>query len=225
MPRVTVVLLHAFPLDERMWAPQLDALAGFDVAAPRLYGRGRSLDDWAASVLDEVDGELALVGASMGGYVGLAMARRAPDRIRGLMLIGSRAGVDPPERRETRTETARMLREQGVAAWAEGAEELRGLGADELAALSEELAVASEALRDRADATDVVRSLAAPLVLVAGDQDDLLTVDEARGIVGLARAGRLEVIPGAGHLVSLEQPEELNGILLDFLARTGEEPV
>ena len=59
---MTVLLLHAFPLDERMWEPQLDALTGHDVSAPRLYGRGRTMAAWAESVADETEGELLVVG-------------------------------------------------------------------------------------------------------------------------------------------------------------------
>ena len=51
-----VLLLHAFPLDERMWEPQLESLRDYEVSTPRLYGRGESLDDWGASLLDEEDG-------------------------------------------------------------------------------------------------------------------------------------------------------------------------
>ena len=57
-----VLFLHAFPLDERMWEAQRSALAGHDVKAPRLYGRGQTMDAWAESVAAEVDGELAVVG-------------------------------------------------------------------------------------------------------------------------------------------------------------------
>ena len=215
---MTVVLLHAFPLDERMWAPQLQALVGHDVVAPRLYGRGPTVESWADSVLEEVGGDVTVVGASMGGYAGLAMARRAPSRLRGLMLIGSRAGQDSPERKQQRNEIARMLREQGVEAWYEDA----GNPAPReqvLAQSAEDLATAMEVLRDRPDATDVVRSYAGPLVVAVGARDELLPVEEARELAGMAPQGRLEVFPGAGHLVSLEQPEELNGVLLDFVER------
>jgi pimeloyl-ACP methyl ester carboxylesterase len=77
---VTVVLLHALPLDERMWEPQRTVVP--DAVAPRLYGRGASLDAWAESIAGEVDGELGLVGASMGGYCSLELARREPERVR-----------------------------------------------------------------------------------------------------------------------------------------------
>ena len=97
-----VLLLHAFPLDERMWEPQLESLRDYDVSTPRLYGRGESVDDWAASLLGEQDGELVLVGASLGGYAALAMTSRAPERVRALALVGARAEGDSPERRAVR---------------------------------------------------------------------------------------------------------------------------
>ena len=212
-----VVLLHGLPLDERMWEPQRQALAGYDVVAPRLYGRGDSIDAWGDSLLREVDGPLALVGASMGGYCALAMARLAPERVRGLVLAGSRAGADSPERRETRDAIARTLREEGVQAWLDrsGNPAPRELVLEQSAA---DLANAMEVLRDRADATDVVATFDAPFLLVVGDEDELLGVEEAREIVALAPSGRLEVVAGAGHFVSIEQPERFNALLREILA-------
>ena len=102
---VKVVLLHAYPLDERMWEPQLEALRDYEVVTPRLYGRGRTVDEYAASVLAEADGELALVGASLGGYTALAMAHLEPVRIRALALIDARVDADSPERRAGRAVT------------------------------------------------------------------------------------------------------------------------
>ena len=106
--RVKVLLLHAWPPDERMWEPQLGPLreAGFEPVAPRLYGRGASIDGWAAQLLGEIEGPFVAVGASMGGYCALALARRAPERVVGLVLVGSRAGADTEERRRFRDELA-----------------------------------------------------------------------------------------------------------------------
>jgi pimeloyl-ACP methyl ester carboxylesterase len=73
---VKVLLLHAFPLDKGMWEPQRAALAGHEVIAPRLYGRGRTMDEWAGSLAAEIKGDFVVVGASMGGYCALALARR-----------------------------------------------------------------------------------------------------------------------------------------------------
>ena len=111
-----VLLLHAFPLDERMWEPQLESLRDYEVSTPRLYGRGESLDDWGASLLDEEDGELILVGASLGGYAALAMTSRAPERVRALALVGARAEGDSPERRAGRADTIALIESGGAEA-------------------------------------------------------------------------------------------------------------
>ena len=92
----TVLLLHAFPVGPEMWEPQLEALAGYEVRTPSLVGRGESVDGWAKQLLAETDGDLVAIGASMGGYCALAMAKRAPERLRGLALVGSHAAADPP---------------------------------------------------------------------------------------------------------------------------------
>jgi pimeloyl-ACP methyl ester carboxylesterase len=90
---------------------------------------------------------------------------------------------------------------------------------------AEELIDATLALRDRPDASGVIRAFTGPFVIAVGDRDELLAVDEAREIAALAPDGRMEVFPGAGHLPSIEQPEEFNGVLLAFLRRPEPLPV
>jgi pimeloyl-ACP methyl ester carboxylesterase len=81
-----------------------------------------------------------------------------------------------------------------------------------------DLANAMKVLRDRPDASDVVAAFRGPLLVAVGDRDPLLSVEEAEEIVTLAPNGRLEIFEGAGHLLSLEQPERFSRLLLDFLA-------
>lgn len=212
-----VALLHAFPLDERMWEPQREVLAGLDVDAPNLYRLGNSIEEWAQAVLARSQGELIAVGASMGGYTALEMARAAPERVRGLLLAGSRAGPDSPERRLQRDGIIETLRERGVLGWFAVSgnpappEIVRDQAVDDLIR-------AMRVLRDRPDASDVVASFQGPFVLVVGAEDELLPVDEAREIVALAPRGRLEVVEDAGHLVNLDRPDRFNAILREFLA-------
>ncbi len=202
-----VLLLHGWPVSERVWVRQVTALrdAGFDPWAPHLYGRGASIDDWAAQLLREVEGPLVAVGASMGGYCALALARRAPERVVGMVLVGSRADADSFERRRHRQELIIELR----AGWK-----------PELAepdVLHEHLAVAQEAMRDRLDLTGVAASFGGPLLVCVGDRDDLVTVDEAHALADNALDGKLEVFEGAGHFVALDEPERFNAVLLEFV--------
>ena len=203
-----VVLLHAWPLDESMWELHAAVLsrAGYDVMTPRLYGRGASIDDWAALILRDFDGPIAAVGASMGGYCALALARRAPERVVKLVLAGSRASADPFDRRGARDIQIAQLRAYGVP------DEL------ETNVEAEELAVAQEAIRDRMDLTAVVASFGGPLLVCVGDADDIVSVDEARELAESALQGSLVVFPGAGHFLTVEQPERFAEVLLDFLA-------
>jgi pimeloyl-ACP methyl ester carboxylesterase len=212
-----VVLLHAFPLDERMWEPQQEALAGHEIAAPNLYDLGgNSVEAWAARILEDVDGELVAAGASMGGYVGLAMAGQAPERLQGLLLAGSRASADPPERRAAREEMIRVVGEEGIEGWNR---DFYPPGPGDRS--TDELVRGIEALRDRQDSTGIVAAFRGPLRVVVGDRDELLPVEEGRQIAESAPDGRLEVVEGAGHLVSVEAPERFNQILLELLRRAG----
>lgn len=210
---MTVVMLHAFPLDERMWEPQLAALGDQHVVVPNLYGLGgSSIDGWAERVLGGVEGELVAVGASLGGYVALAMARRDHERIRGLLLAGSRATPDPPDRKALRDEMIRVVEKEGIEGWNR---DFSPPGPADRT--TDELVRGIEALRDRPDATDVVASYAGPLLVVVGAQDDILPVDEARQIAESAPNGRLEVVKGAGHLVNVDAPDRFNDLLAELV--------
>jgi pimeloyl-ACP methyl ester carboxylesterase len=210
---VKVVLLHAFPLDERMWAPQRPALEEHEVVAPNLYDLGgNSIDGWAERILEDAKGEFFAVGSSMGGYVGLALARQAPERVRGLLLAGSRAGADSDERKAARNEGIRTLREDGIEAW-----QSQAPAPPPPERTVEELVRATEALRDRRDATDVVEAFAGPLAFVVGDRDDFLPVAEAEELAAAAPDGRLYVLEDTGHFSSIERPKRFNEILIEQL--------
>jgi len=210
---VTVVLLHAFPLDERMWEPQRAVVP--NAVTPRLYGRGRAMDAWAESIAAEVEGELVLVGASMGGYCALALARRAPERVRKVLLAGSRPDADSEERRERRAATIDLIRSEGPEGlWRDM---LPKLFADESHADErllyrdpQGLVEAVEAIRDRADSTEVARAFGDRIRFVVGEHDPFVSTDELRGFDVREIAG--------GHLVNLERPDEFNAQLQEFLA-------
>jgi len=214
---VNVLLLHAFPLDERMWEPQRAVLAAHDVTAPRLYGRGTTMAAWAGSVAGETGGEVAVVGASMGGYCALALAARAPERVRGLLLVGARPDADSAERRAGRADTIELIRQQGPEGlWESMAPKLfvDATDADEslLFRDREGLVGAVEVIRDREDSTALVLSLDRPVQFVVGESDPFVSAAELHEF-------DVREIPGAGHLVNVERPDEFNEILTEFLAR------
>ncbi len=135
MSSLPLVLLHAYPLDARMWDPVRAPLAERTrLITPDQRGLGRSplpdssgteaepsLDHAARDVLALLDRleleKVVLGGCSMGGYVTLALLRLAPERVGGVALIGAKATADTDEARANRLEVARRAEAEGTAGW------------------------------------------------------------------------------------------------------------
>src|SRR5580765_5914997 len=128
-----IVLLHAFPLSQEIWRPQVEALRAENrILTPGLRGFGGSdgftgtpsvdqMADDVAALLDtlRITEPVVLGGLSMGGYVALAFARRHPGRLRALVLADTRAEADSPEAKAAREEMIAFARANPAAAVAE----------------------------------------------------------------------------------------------------------
>lgn len=239
-----LVFVHAFPLGAAMWERQLEALpAGWWALAPDLPGFGEStplavnsldryVDDLLA-VLDRYEIRRAVfAGLSMGGYVLFALHRRAPERIRALVLADTRAGADSEEGRANRRHLQELTAREGAAGVAR--EMLPKLLAPETTARQPSVVAeveriirqaapegihgALEAMMHRRDSTPLLPTITCPVLIVVGAEDRLTPVAESeimqRGITGT----RLASIPAAGHLSNMEGPETFNRELWDFLS-------
>ena len=227
-----LLLLHAFPLDARMWEGQIPILeqAGHEVLAPNLPGAvpDAELGSWAARVLELLPGEFVPVGISMGGYLAFELYRQAPKRIPALVLADTRANADSEEGRAARNETVRQLREEGFDAFWDGlvpklfsssvpddvVARARGIAAEQP---RENLVATVEALRDRADSTSTLADIGVPALVTVGAEDALTPPEASKEIVAGLVHGRYAEIPAAGHLMPLERPAEFNEELLVFL--------
>src|ERR671910_1381251 len=122
-----LVLLHAFPLNGRMFEPQMAVFSSDRrVIAPDLPGFGRSprtpaqpdvryYAEGVRSLLDRLGMErVVLGGVSMGGYVAFECLRLFPERISALVLANTRPEPDPEEMREIRNEMALGVAREGV---------------------------------------------------------------------------------------------------------------
>jgi pimeloyl-ACP methyl ester carboxylesterase len=212
-----------------MWEPQLGALTDDDAVAPDLYGRGPTIDGWAASLLGELDEELVVVGNSLGGYLGLALARLAPERVRALVLVGARADADTPERREAREDSIELVEREGPEAlWREmrpqlfspnaPADVVEGARRIALEQDPQHLVQAIAVMRDRPDSSDVVRRFEGPLLVAVGEHDKFFPPEQAQALAESAPDGRFEVFLDTGHLAGLERPDQFNATLREFLS-------
>ncbi len=239
-----LLLVHAFPLDARMWRPQLDALeASVTVSAPDLPGFGGTpaagdvmtmgaAAERCADALDVAGIESAVVcGLSMGGYVAFELWRRVRGRVAGLVLANTRAGADSLEGAAGRRALAERLRAEGSGFFvespppllSEGATEetrqlVRRLIADQPAA---SIAAAAIGMAERADSTDDLATIDVPTLVITSTGDTLIPSDASAPMAEQIPEAELGVIEGAGHLSNLEAPERFNDLLERHLERCG----
>jgi 3-oxoadipate enol-lactonase len=241
-----IVFLHAFPLDARMWTPQLSTLPDrWRGVAPDLRGFGqsvgqppaRAIGDHAADVLALIDavqgGPVVLAGLSMGGYIAFECWRRRPTAVRALVLADTRAEADTDEARAKRVKMQALAQASGATAVIDAmlpnllgattqtgnphlAQEVRGWAA---ATPASGIVDALEVLRTRPDSRPTLSTITCPTLVIVG-REDALTPPSAAQVMrdGIAGARYVEIAE-AGHLANVEQPQAFNAALHAFLAR------
>lgn len=243
-----VVLLHAFPLHSDMWAPQVACLAATHrVIVPDLKGFGKSsapegaesysMGDYVRQVIGLVEAlgleRIVLGGLSMGGYVAFSLVPRHLDLLAGLVLADTRAGRDTPEAFKRRTDQQEQVRQEGTDALVETL--LGGLLAPDTLENRPQLVeqvrriMASnppagfigglEAMKARPDSLPTLGAIKVPTLVLVGQHDAPSPPDVVRVWQERIPGSELVVIPGAGHLSNMEDPETFNGALTDFIDR------
>lgn len=225
---LALLFLHALPLDGSMWAGQRDVLPGATYA-PTLYPFGDSIEAWARGALEQVDEHrLILVGCSVGGSCAIELALAAPDRVAGLVLIGTKAAHRPDP--ALHTSAIDILQNRGLeAAWEEYWAPLFGRTANpqvvgearRIALRQSPLDVARgvTAFHRRPSRDQFLSTFPHPVVVVSGADDAAPGPIASAALAELAPCGHLHVIANCGHYVPLEKPLLLNAILRDLVAR------
>jgi len=244
---VPVLLVHGFPFDHGQWEPQLEALRGTaTMLAPDLRGLGASdgarepgsarLSDYTDDLvrwLDQLGWERAVVaGLSMGGYIAFEFVRRHPGRLIGLVLADTSPAADTEAVRADRRATSERVAAEGMGAVVENllakvlgpttqrsrpevrARLLRMMSAAPLPGVR----AALEAMAGRPDSTPTLGSIAVPTLVIVGEEDSLTPPARAEAITAGIAGARLSIIPQAGHVPPLENPEAFNQAMEEFLA-------
>jgi pimeloyl-ACP methyl ester carboxylesterase len=225
----TLVLLPGLAADAVMWRHQVDALARWQPQVSDVHMRHASIPEMAAALLARYPGPLVLCGASMGGIVAMEVVRQAPDRVAGLALLGTNAQPESDDMRE--------LRQKAIVLFAQGQLEqvirpnagLAFHAADPalhaeyvdfvLGAGAEQLIRQNRAIIQRPDARRHLPQVRCPTLVVCGEDDQLTPLPLSREIAQLVPGARLVVVPRCGHMLTMEQPEAVNALLREWLAR------
>ncbi len=244
-----VIFLHAFPLNRRMWKDLTTALLNeqrFRLVALDWRGFGESdivagistmedLADDVASLMDILGIQQAILcGLSMGGYVAFAFLRKYPQRVNGLILSDTRPGADTTEAVTNRENVALLAEAQGTGAIADL--QMPKLISDYTrrhypevevyirrminAATPDGIAAASRGMARRANSSDLLAGITYPTLVVVGEQDTLTSPEVAQDYAAKIPAAQFVVLPMAGHLANLEQPEAFLAVVRRFLLAT-----
>ncbi|MGI6246474.1 MAG: alpha/beta fold hydrolase [Pseudochelatococcus sp.] len=230
-----LVLIPGLLNDAELWRDQIAGLAG--VARPVVADitRGETLAALARDVLD-IAGErfagerfagerFALAGFSLGGIVAQEIVRIAPERVSHLALLDTTMLPDDPERAQERRRLIATARNPGKF-YGFGEHLLRtylapeNLGNAEMvervramtARLGPEVFI-RQSLIDRPDGRATLSRLRCPVLVLCGEHDALTPPALHRDMAAGIPLSRLEIVPHAGHLTPIEQPDAVTSAL------------
>jgi pimeloyl-ACP methyl ester carboxylesterase len=242
---IPILFIHGYPLNRRMWQPQIDALSiDAHVIAPDLRGHGDStptegvysmdlLAEDCAKLLDtlNITEKIVVCGLSMGGYISFAFARKFPNRLAALILTATRAAPDTEEGKLNRQRSIALAREQGIAPIIESmlARVLSPVTLQNNPALVETVrqimqhtslqAVMGDlqGMIERIDSRPFLKQISVPTLIIHGKDDNLIPIEEAQAMQAAIPSSRLLILENAAHLPNLEASERFNQAIREFI--------
>jgi pimeloyl-ACP methyl ester carboxylesterase len=235
-----VILIHGFCETHEIWNGFAERLAEkFEIYAIDLPGFGQStplsshfsLVDIAQTILNWMDRQKIrlpfVVGHSLGGYVGLAMAKVAQQMVSGLCLFHSTPYPDTEEKKSNRNRVMEFVNKNGVDPFVDtfvpglffNKKHLSIPIVDKIArgTSRETLLAYTEAMRDRPSSIELLKTFEKPMLVLAGKNDTIVPVESVLDFGHLARKSEIEILNDTGHMAMFEQPEKARNIISDFL--------
>lgn len=236
-----VLLIHGFCETHEIWNGLTESLAETsEVFAIDLPGFGQSefpstpfsIAAIAERILDWLDQERIMlpfvVGHSLGGYIALAMAAHAPEKIRGLCLFHSTPYPDSEERKANRNRVIEFVKANGVGPFVDTF--VPGLFFDKRHPVipfvhkiarktpKEALLAYAEAMRDRPSSAGFLEKFEKPVLILAGENDTIIPKESVQEYGLLAKMGLVQILIDTGHMAMFEQPLMVRNILVGFLS-------
>ncbi|MEW6061052.1 MAG: alpha/beta fold hydrolase [Bacteroidota bacterium] len=244
-----VIFIHGFPFSHKMWTfpgGQTEALSGTNrIIAYDVRGHGESevgsghytieffVDDLIALMDHLAIHKAILCGLSMGGYIALRFVERHPERVLGLVLCDTRSEADSNEGKIKRSAAIKNVQINGMKTYA--ADSVKILFAQEsfekkpeavklIQSIIERTAPLSIygtllALAARTDTTASLPNIKCPTLIMVGEKDQLTPPSASQAMHEKIPNSELHIIPNAGHISNMENPEEFNKHLIEFVTK------
>jgi pimeloyl-ACP methyl ester carboxylesterase len=230
--KTKLVLVPGLLCTEALWARQIAALGDVADITVANHRRHRTMRGIARSILAAAPRRFALAGLSMGGYIAYEIVRQAPRRVTKLALLDTSARPDAPESRARRLELIALAEREGAGAAQDAlmsalihksrlqekplVDTIRQMAVDTgVAAFKREQA----AIMGRPDNRPFLAGIRCPTLVLVGREDALTPVALAREIAAGIPGARLRIVPGCGHLSTMERPEAVNRAMREWLTR------
>lgn len=226
----TLILIPGLACTDRLFEPQIRALEGRCRIMVADHRRDDSLPVIARRLLEAAPERFALAGLSMGGYVAMEVMRQAPERVSRLALLDTTAA---PDREESRRDRERLiglaasgrfeeihapLWQRLVAPGRRGDKSLEALVRAMMMETGPEAYIRQQrAIMARPDSRPLLPEIEIPTLILVGEEDAITPPNLAREMAEAIEWSSLVVVPGAGHLTSLEAPEAVNAALAAWL--------
>jgi pimeloyl-ACP methyl ester carboxylesterase len=228
----TLVLIPGLACTARLFEPQIAALSAGRTIVVVDPARDDSIAAIATRLLRDVPDRFALAGLSMGGYVAMEVMRQAPERVQRLALLDTSARPDTPEASQDRKRLialaeAGRFEEIHAALWPRlvhpdhrGDRLLQEIMLEMMRETGVEAYVRQQrAIMARPDSRPSLPGIEIPTLVLVGEGDAITPPEIAREMAEMIEWASLVVIPEAGHMSTLEQPERVTQALQLWLNR------
>jgi pimeloyl-ACP methyl ester carboxylesterase len=228
-----VVLIHGAGGSHLYWPSDVRRLPGYRVYAIDLPGHGKSegrghqsIPAYVQSVLGWLEQSglhrAVFVGHSMGSAIAMSLALDHPEHVLGLGLVGAGARLRVAEALLESASSATTFHNavDMVISWSfspQTSERLVRLASERMAETRYSVLHGDFLACNGFDLSERVGEIRCPTLVVCGEQDKMTPKRHSQFLADCIPEARLEVIPDAGHMVMLEQPKAVVGVLMDFL--------
>lgn len=226
----SLILIPGMMCDARLFAPQVEHLSGeFDIQIPSLVGQ-TTINGYANNILENAPDSFALLGLSMGGIIAMEILRIAPERVERIALLDTNPLAEKDEVKRRRFPQMEAVKQGRLAdimrdemkpnylADSPLKGEILDLCMDMAIQLGSEVFIEqSQALMNRPDQTEILKSADIPALVLCGRDDILCPIERHELMHDLMPNSTLEIVDGAGHLPVLEQAEITNSKITTWL--------